>query len=388
MVLTPEDNARLTRLGPGTECGEYFRRFWHPIACVSELKDFPFKVRILGEDLVLYRDGRGKLGLLGLHCAHRSASLEFGSCEIDGLRCRYHGWLYNEKGECLEMPAEPMESTFKNHVRQRAYPVKELGGLIFAYMGPGEPPELPRYDSLVRTDGIRIVERGSFHTHNVIQTIENVMDPWHTFFTHKTMPVWSNLKPEKVIWEKTEFGVHSITYRPFPRGHAKHVRETHFVLPNKSKIGLRERSSPDKVSFDRPAGELLAWAVPLDDYNFQHFYAFFIPNNGPNPDDVTFFSPKGKQYWPPRRDSEGRPIMDDVLSEDIYTQTSQGLVTPREDEHLASSDRGITLIRSLLFEGIEDVKKGRDPIGVYRRPRDLIPIPIQDRLIETEEIPA
>ena len=147
--------ADIPHIGPGTAAGEWFRRYWIVVGTAQELYDIPQAVKVLGEDLVLFRDEFGKVGLLGEHCPHRGASLEYGEIEDGGIRCPYHGWLFNVDGQCLEMPAEPKGSKFCQKVRQLSYPVKELGGLFFAYMGPEQhdPPPLPRYAALADTAG-------------------------------------------------------------------------------------------------------------------------------------------------------------------------------------------------------------------------------------------
>ena len=134
-------------VGPGTPAGEWFRRYWMVAGTSRDLYDIPQAVRLLGEDLVLFRDSNGKIGLVGQNCPHRGTSLEYGEIEDGGIRCPYHGWLFNIHGQCLEMPGEPKDSKFTAKVKHLAYPVKELGGLIFAYMGPDQdnPPPLPKY---------------------------------------------------------------------------------------------------------------------------------------------------------------------------------------------------------------------------------------------------
>src|SRR5215204_1896762 len=156
-MLTAEENELLTRVGPGTPCGDLFRRYWHPVAIVSELSHAtPTRhVRILGEDLVLFRDKSGNVGLLADHCSHRGASLLYGRVEERGIACAYHGWLYDTAGNCLECPAEPEGSKFHLTVKVRAYPVKEFIGMYWAYLGPLPAPEIPRYDVFVRQDGRR-----------------------------------------------------------------------------------------------------------------------------------------------------------------------------------------------------------------------------------------
>src|ERR1041385_3441523 len=156
MVLTREENERLTRVGPGTPAGELLRRYWHPVSIARELDDTPTKfVRLLGEDLVLFKDKSGNVGLLADHCAHRSASLLYGRVEERGISCAYHGWLYDTAGNCLECPAEPAGSMFHLTVKQQAYPVQKFVGLYWAYLGPLPAPVIPRYDIWAREDGHR-----------------------------------------------------------------------------------------------------------------------------------------------------------------------------------------------------------------------------------------
>ncbi|MDT7554408.1 MAG: 5,5-dehydrodivanillate O-demethylase oxygenase subunit, partial [Pseudonocardiales bacterium] len=154
-MLSAEKNERLTRVGPGTPMGELLRRYWWPVATYDMATRVPVKRRLLGEDLVLYRDGSGTVGLLAEQCPHRRAALWLGCTEEHGLRCGYHGWRFDADGRCLEQPGEPAESTFKDRIRATAYPVQELGGLVFAYLGPLPAPELPRYDLFVWDDAWR-----------------------------------------------------------------------------------------------------------------------------------------------------------------------------------------------------------------------------------------
>src|SRR4051812_43995484 len=151
--------ADLARVGAGTPAGEWFRRYWLAVASAAELRDIPLAVKVLGEELALFRDGAGRPGLVGLHCPHRGTSLEYGDVEANGIRCPYHGWLYDISGQCLEQPAEPDER-FARKVKHLAYPVREQGGLFFAYLGPeqGDPPPLPRYFALVDNQGQRSLE--------------------------------------------------------------------------------------------------------------------------------------------------------------------------------------------------------------------------------------
>src|SRR5204863_7649272 len=149
-MISPEENSMLTRTGPGTPGGEMMRHYWHPAALSEELPPAgaPLPIRLLGENLVLFRDDQGRPGLIGLHCSHRGADLSYGRLEDGGLRCIYHGWLYNREGRCLEQPGEPAGSIFHEKIRHTAYPCIERNGAIFAYLGPGEAPEFPNYEFL------------------------------------------------------------------------------------------------------------------------------------------------------------------------------------------------------------------------------------------------
>ena len=153
----PDEDAELSHVGPNTPCGEYLRRFWQPICFSDELKDLPHRVKILGEELVVFRNLSGAVGLMELHCPHRGASLEFGLIDTRGIRCCYHGWLFAPDGTILETPGEPAISSVKDHLYHAAYPTHEHGGIVFAYMGPpNRRPPFPVYDSFVRP-GYRLI---------------------------------------------------------------------------------------------------------------------------------------------------------------------------------------------------------------------------------------
>src|SRR5262245_37952400 len=187
-MLTKEQNDLVTQTGPGTPGGELLRRYWQPAALSEELPPggAPLPVRLLGEDLVLFRDEDGRPGLLGLHCAHRGADLSYGRLEDGGLRCLYHGWLYDVTGRCLEQPGEPAGSTFCERVRQRAYPCREVGGLILAYLGPGEPPQVPAYEFLQAPES-HVWASKILNDCNYLQGNAGNIDPQHLSFLHRQL---------------------------------------------------------------------------------------------------------------------------------------------------------------------------------------------------------
>jgi len=193
-MLTPKENERLTLTGPGTPCGDLLRRYWQPVALSSELRPFaPIPTKLMGEDLVLFRDDDGQPGLLGRTCPHRGVDLSFGRCEDGGLRCVYHGWLFARDGTVLEQPGEPAESTFRARVRQKAYPGVEKNGLILTYMGPGAPPDfptLPFFDlPAEQVWATRIIKEC-----NYLQGLEGDVDPQHLSFLHRFL----NVAPDAV----------------------------------------------------------------------------------------------------------------------------------------------------------------------------------------------
>lgn len=184
-MMSKEENDLLTRVGPGTPAGEMLRRYWWPVGFSERVtaKGEPVKIKLLSEDLVLFRDGQGALGVLGLHCSHHGTSLEFGRVEDAGIRCCHHGWLYDVRGRCLEQPAEPQDSSFKARVQHPSYQAQDLAGFIFAYIGPEPAPLLPNYDLFLREDGERELGAGREYC-NWLQRAENSVDQTHLVSLH------------------------------------------------------------------------------------------------------------------------------------------------------------------------------------------------------------
>src|SRR5437867_926108 len=222
-MTTREENDLLAQVGPGTPGGDWFRRYWNPAALSEELPPggAPLPIRLLGEDLVLYRDEDGQVGCLGIHCSHRGADLSYGRLEDGGLRCIYHGWLYDAKGRCLEQPGEPAGSTFHERIRHTAYPCVEKGNIVFAYLGPGEAPVFPAYEFLEVPDEFRAVTK-YFQDDNYLQGNEGNYDPQHLSFLHRFF------KPGEEDWRQrmhagdacptidpvvTDFGMHVYAIR-------------------------------------------------------------------------------------------------------------------------------------------------------------------------------
>jgi 5,5'-dehydrodivanillate O-demethylase len=211
-MLTREENEMLTQVGRGTPAGEMLRRYWMPVACAGELTDEkPIKAtRLLGEDLVVFRDQTGRYGVVGEQCPHRKASLAFGRVDEEGIRCPYHGWKFDCTGKCLEQPAEPVEGGFKDKIKHTAYPVERLGGLLWAYLGPEPRPLLPRWDVLVWEHGKRWVEKHELYRCNWLQPMENSVDPSHLFWLHgetRTWSAWSANTRKNIISSRSSMGL-------------------------------------------------------------------------------------------------------------------------------------------------------------------------------------
>lgn len=367
MALSVEENDMYTRVGPGTPAGEMLRRYWHPIGFSGEKWDRPKQRRLLGEDFVLFRDDRGRLGLLDLHCPHRGTSLALGHVENGGLRCCYHGWLFDVSGKCLQQPAEPPGRDFKDRVRQPSHRVQELGGVIFAYLGPEPAPLLPRWDVLAREDGVRAMRARTVNC-NYFQMIENSVDQHHLKWLHRTAstPTWDE---GEIDPQPFEYGVLNTYTRQVADG-KRYAHVNFFVMPTMNKTGNVEEGHPAEHRASS-AGEVMRWRVPIDDTHSAHFTVEF----GAVVD--------GKQLANIMKDRAEEGIVatesgvyrwDDSIGwfargdQDRAAQESQGAIFNRSREHLGNSDRGVILLRRLYKESIEAVQKGGDPIGTIREP--------------------
>lgn len=360
-MLSTKENELMTRVGRGTPAGEMLRRYWWPIAFTEQVKSKgrPAKVTLLGEEFVLFRDAEGRLGLLDLHCSHRGTSLEFGRVEDSGIRCCYHGWLYDRCGNCLEQPAEPEDSTFKDRIKHPAYHARDAGGLVFAYVGPAPVPLLPPYDLLVREDGSRVVGGGEEFC-NWLQRAENSTDGAHSIALHAAGYPNMAMKRPTITWEPTEFGIKETTWvegvsRP---------RITHFVFPS------HVRHSAARVG-EKPR-QVIRFRVPTDDFKTTTFWIDFYPHRDGQPTQpVALRTEEFKRSEPGvyKRVQDGWWNLY-THEQDRVAQETQGVVADRTKEHLASSDQGIIMLRKMITEAMDAVERGRDPIGVLRDPME------------------
>jgi 5,5'-dehydrodivanillate O-demethylase len=347
--MNRKENERLTRVGPGTPGGEMLRRYWWPVAASDHVRGSPQKLRLLGEDLVLFRDGSGVPGLLELHCAHRGASLEYGRVEANGLRCCYHGWLYDAKGRCLDQPCEPKESRLKERIRQKAYPVRDYSGLVFAYLGPDPVPALPRHELLERTNCRKVVMGRDMHC-NWMQRAENMLDALHVMSLHASVvPELAMLRPEKVEWEEQWYGVRM--YLEYPNG----IRDQHHhVFPSINRVNV--------CRVGQEPFQLLQYCVPIDD---EESVAWQVWTSDAGPHTTTAANYQKTVRGEPGRIEDGWWNIAERDQDDAAVD-SQGPVANRTREHLGSSDKGIAMFRSMVKRSIEAVAKGRDPAGVIR----------------------
>lgn len=360
----------LTQVGPGTPCGEYMRRYWQPFAQSADLNATPKNLRILGEDLVMFRDGQGRAGVLTPRCIHRGTSLFYGKVDEHGIRCCYHGWQFDVEGRCIDQPCEPAGSSFKDRVRQPWYPVQERYGLAFVYMGPpGKKPLLPKWDILENVADDHLVaaigpsgigvggsESEPVVPWNWLQDYENTMDPFHVPILHASFTE-VHFHPEMAImpdvdYKLTALGMHYSAHRTLEDGRDMD-RVSPCILPN-------VRSVPD-VRLAAGQSSRVGWVVPMDDANHLCFHAFLTPKAKPG-----WVQGRGRK-WSAMTDEEKQR-----LPGDYEAQISQGAITLHSEEHLGASDKGIIMLRKLLRQQIRLVQQGGDPVGLVYDAKDVV----------------
>jgi phenylpropionate dioxygenase-like ring-hydroxylating dioxygenase large terminal subunit len=362
----PHFNKTLVEVGPGTACGELMRRYWQPIAASAQVRDLPQKVRILGEDLVLFRDRNGRAGLLYPRCMHRGTSLFYGRVEAEGIRCCYHGWLFDTQGRCLDQPCEPDGGRHRDNARQPWYPVEERYGLVFAYLGPPEKrPVLPLYDNLedispretmwVSVGGFGSTGDGSLPVvpYSWLHMNDNVMDPFHVQVLHST---FSGIQFHKThaLMPKVEFfyADHGVCYsavRQLEDGQ-EIDRISSWLMPNIMSV-------PDiQFRIGKSAG--VSWVVPVDDSHYIQAMVMKMPRDAPS----FGIQINGKSWGEMTAEEHQR------YPGDFEAQAGQGPISLHSEEHLVTSDRGIMMQRRLLEQQMEVVAGGGDPVGVHFDP--------------------
>jgi len=372
-MITEELNEKLTHVGPGTPMGNLLRRYWHPFAALAELDERPTRpVRLLGEDLVLFRDRSGDLGLIERICAHRRVDLSYGIPEEHGLRCMYHGWMFDATGQCIEQPFEETvhpDGRFKEKVKIQAYPVQVLGGLLFTYMGPDPAPLLPNYDILVEDDH---VWREAFIAElpvNWLQCMENSVDPVHLEWLHGVYGahtakldgridvvaegVATYGRHKKIGFDSTDFGltkrrVYGNSDENDPKWSVGHP----LIFPN-----ILQQGGGGRYFFQ--------YRVPIDDTHTWHveLTSYWFPNDVdvPQQERVPY------QYVPLKR-PDGRWRSDDTVAQDHVAWILQGPIMDRAAERLGESDTGLIFYRRMLEEQMDIVADGGEPKNVFRAP--------------------
>ncbi len=381
-MITEEENERLTAVDRGTPMGDLLRRYWHAIGGAVEMKDaWTKRVRLLGEDLVLYRDRSGRFGLVAEFCPHRRASLAYAIPEIDGIRCPYHGWKFDGTGACLDMPNEPAGSTFNQRVHTDGYPVREIGGLLYAYLGPLPAPELPQLDGLVAPGTIRMIGKTLVNC-NWLQIMENSLDPVHTEWLHGHLQEWveeqrDGIKPSYAIsrhhvdiaFAEFEYGIYKRRLMEGQSEDSDDWRVGHPVL------------FPGTLAVGSAGGWFRMYAfqirVPVDLTHTMHYwYTAYAPPPGvavPQHllDEVPVFDV-------PAQRPDGEFQLDLLDAQDVMAWSTQGPVAKRHLERLGWTDRGVILLRKILNRELEKIANGEDPMGVIRDPANArIDIPVE-----------
>jgi phenylpropionate dioxygenase-like ring-hydroxylating dioxygenase large terminal subunit len=386
-MLTVEENEKVTRVGPGTPAGKLLRRYWQPLCLSTELPEkdgAPLRVRILGEDLIAFRDTTGAVGLVDAYCPHRRAPLFFGRNEECGLRCVYHGWKFDRHGNCVDMPSEPAGTTLQAKVKILSYPTIEKGGVVWTYMGPKDqtPPE-PDYEWTRAPESHRFVSK-TFENCNYLQALEGGLDTAHSSFAHNNkLGDRSNLrqhdKAPHIDVERTPYGYYYVSTRKVDAG--KYIRVYHYVMPAQqlraSVIGYEgTRNKPARLD-----GHI--W-VPIDDYT-THVYNIMA---GPHEEDVLepekveireTAAGRGKDDVIPgtfrlKRNQSNDYLIDrqmqktknftgivGVNTQDFALQEGMGPICDRSKEFLGTSDKAIVAMRRLLLEAINMNEKGEMP---------------------------
>lgn len=350
--------------GPGTLAGRFLRTFWHPVVRAQDIAaGRAVPVRVMSEDLTVYRGESGQVHAVAFRCAHRGTQLSTGWVEGEDLRCFYHGWKYDGNGQCIEQPAEP--EPFCSRIKIKSYPVQEYLGLVFAYLGEGEPPSLPRYSNY-EGKGVRRVGGATVLPVNYFNRLENAPDHAHLAFVHS--PFVDEAGIPRVESEETEWGVMTTSY--FPGDNS--VNRTHLITPNVSLFpsGTREPGAPVWTDF-------IAWGVPVDDQNYRFFQVM-----------MTHGVTEVTRQWGDLKDlpgvvETGLNILDgdsrvsdhlkrpDIFElQDFVAQRGQGIVADRENEHLARTDLGVNILRRIWEREMRRLEAGQ-PLKEWRVPEGL-----------------
>ncbi len=394
-MLSERDNERLTRVGPGTPMGELFRRYWLPCVLSSELPADgpPLRLRLLGEDLVAFRDSNGEVGVLEAYCPHRRALLFWGRNEECGLRCVYHGWKFDVRGRCVDMPSEPASSNFKSKVQAKAYPTRERAGLVWVYMGPGElEPDFPQYEWTLVPEGQRVVRKW-FQDSNWLQSLEGDIDTAHVSFLHR----WFNLETAPPTPQFVSGYRRLVALDTAPRL-TVHETQYGFVYGGRRTIGpdqyywrLTHWLAPSGSQIPGSSSRSARVLVPIDDYTTFSFSIFYNTER-PLTDDER--QSRGSRVvpapielrdgyvidgWVSERNRDNDYLIDRELQrtsnfsgiasgpvdEDRAMTETMGPIVDRSKEHLGTSDVAIIAARRRLLRMLRELEQGIEPYGPH-----------------------
>jgi len=394
-MLNQQDNETLTRVGPGTPMGNLMRRYWVPAALSFELPEPdcpPIEVRLLGEDLVAFRATDGRIGLVDTYCPHRRASLWYGRNEDDGLRCVYHGWKFDVSGACVDMPSEPEASVFKDKVTLTAYPTVELGGIVWAYMGPADKrPAEPQFEWTQAPETHRGLTK-VLQESNWLHGLEGGIDSVHSNFLHRGQPMGvsqqrmngetrlralSFSKAANIEVHPTDYGYTYAGLRVLPDG-GHFVRGYHWVMPWNQLRGY-------SVDAAKPTVHGHIW-VPVDDYRTMVYNWTYTYGEQPLSDDERRLAGSGNEFgadidiqdgFRSKRNRANRYQISREMqrtqnfsgivgtnTQDRAVQESMGAIPDRSLERLGTTDRAIITSRQMLLDAVKTVAAGGDPPGV------------------------
>jgi phenylpropionate dioxygenase-like ring-hydroxylating dioxygenase large terminal subunit len=389
-MLSVSDNEKITRVGPGTPMGDLMRRYWQPVLLsreVAEPDGDPIRVRILGEDLVAFRDTSGRVGMISEWCPHRLTSMFLGRNEEGGLRCVYHGWKFDVTGSCVDMPNEPEEFDFKHKVKIVAYPTMDMGGVVWVYMGPAElKPPAPKFEFTQQPEthvGVsKVIEEC-----NWLQAMEGGLDSVHSSFLHRKLAAGDGLGFDGLRADATagrldvqpeDYGYRYASHRPIPGRDDNYVRSYHFVMPH---VQIRAAQLANDGSWYKFKIAGHHW-VPIDDNTtlvWNWLYSLDDPltqdekdergfGNGPTEVDQQTFRAMGnmRNDWLIDRAKQRTASftgIQGVNAQDRAVQESMGAVVNRSQEHLGQTDKAIITMRKMLMNAIAVVQDGGVPPG-------------------------
>ncbi|MEU4343906.1 Rieske 2Fe-2S domain-containing protein [Nocardia sp. NPDC023852] len=376
-MLKSSDNERLVRVSSGTPMGELMRRYWHPIAPVAELDSSPLRtkeVRLLGEDLVLFRDRSGRLGLIDRYCSHRRVNLALGMVEQDGIRCPYHGWKFATDGSCIDQPFE-MTMQGNDHFARSCgipgFPVQELAGLVWAYLGAGSAPLLPRWAPLVWEEAVRDISIAELPC-NWLQCQENSLDPVHTEWLHTNYPNY--LRQVTNMGDETRFE----GLGPTAGKRHRRIRFYDFEYGMaKARMVEGDTGTEEDWTVGHPVifphilvtgcqfAYTMQFRVPIDDTHTNHISLYVFPTapgtKAPRQRQIPF-------RYVPLKDEFGDWILNFSFNQDYMAWVEQGAIAERDREKLGVSDTGIIKYRKLLLRELRKLEQGDEPMNVFRDP--------------------